>query len=43
MIPYKDQYSPQQRLQVISYILTLHGTKPATPKAPQGELREWLN
>jgi cytochrome c oxidase cbb3-type subunit 3 len=42
MIPYKDQYSPQQRLQVISYILTLHGTKPATPKAPQGELREWL-
>lgn len=41
MIPYKDQYSPQQRLEVISYILTLHGTKPANPKAPQGELREW--
>lgn len=41
MIAYKDQYSPQQRLEVISYILTLHGTTPATPKAPQGELREW--
>lgn len=41
MISYKDQYSPQQRLEVISYILTLHGTTPATPKAPQGELREW--
>jgi cytochrome c oxidase cbb3-type subunit 3 len=42
MIPYKDQYSPQQRLEVISYILTLHGTTPATPKAPQGDLKEWL-
>jgi cytochrome c oxidase cbb3-type subunit III len=41
MVPYKDQYSPTQRLEVISYILTLHGTTPATPKAPQGELREW--
>lgn len=42
MIPYKDQYSPQQRLEVISYILTLHGKAPATPKAPQGELRAWI-
>jgi len=41
MISYKDQYAPQQRLEVISYILTLHGTKPATPKAPQGDLKEW--
>jgi cytochrome c oxidase cbb3-type subunit 3 len=41
MISYKDQYSPQQRLEVLSYIITLHGTKPATPKAPQGELKEW--
>ncbi len=41
MIAYKDQYSPQQRLEVISYILTLHGTTPATPKAPQGDLKEW--
>ncbi len=41
MISYKDQYSPQQRLEVLSYIITLHGTTPATPKAPQGELKEW--
>jgi len=41
MISYKDQYSPQQRLEVLSYIITLHGTKPANPKAPQGEMKEW--
>jgi cytochrome c oxidase cbb3-type subunit 3 len=41
MISYKDQFSPQQRLEVISYIITLHGTKPANPKAPQGTLIEW--
>lgn len=41
MIAYKDQYSPQQRLEVISYIISLHGTTPATPKAPQGDLKEW--
>ncbi len=41
MIPYKDQLSPRQRLEVISYImLRLHGTTPATPKEPQGELIE---
>lgn len=42
MIAYKDQLSPTQRLEVISYIATLHGTTPATPKAPEGELMEWL-
>ena len=41
MIPYKDQLSPTQRLEVISYIITLHGTTPANPKAPEGELMEW--
>jgi cytochrome c oxidase cbb3-type subunit 3 len=41
MISYKDQYSPQQRLEVLSFIITLHGTTPANPKAPQGELKEW--
>jgi cytochrome c oxidase cbb3-type subunit 3 len=41
MVSYKDQYSPQQRLEVLSYIITLHGTTPANPKAPQGELKEW--
>jgi cytochrome c oxidase cbb3-type subunit 3 len=41
MIPYKDQLSPKQRLEVISYIMTnLVGSTPATPKAPQGDLYE---
>lgn len=39
MIPYRDQLSQQQRLQVSSYILErLVGTQPAKPKAPEGEL-----
>ena len=42
MIPYKDQLSPTQRLQVVSYIIEkIHGTTPAAPKAPQGEQMEW--
>ncbi|MBN2172930.1 MAG: c-type cytochrome [Bacteroidales bacterium] len=42
MIPYKDQLSPTQRLEVLSYIIKdLHGTTPANPKAPQGEELEW--
>ncbi len=41
MISYKDQLSEKQRLDVVSYILVdLHGTTPANPKAPQGELYE---
>lgn len=41
MISYKDQLSPRQRLEVISYImLRLQGTTPANPKEPQGELYE---
>ncbi len=42
MIPYKDQLSPTQRLEVMSYIATMHGTTPANPRAPEGELMEWL-
>lgn len=39
MIPYRDQLTPQQRLEVIGYILEkLVGTQPANPKAPEGEL-----
>lgn len=39
MIPYRDQLTQQQRLQVSSYILEgLVGTVPAKPKAPEGEL-----
>lgn len=41
MISYKDQLSPKARLEVISYIITLHGTTPAAPKAPEGELMDW--
>lgn len=42
MIAYKDQLSPTQRLEVLSYIATLHGTTPASPKAPEGQQMEWL-
>ena len=42
MISYKDQLSPTQRLEVLSYIVTLHGTTPANPKDPQGEKMDWL-
>lgn len=38
MIPWQDQLSAEQIQQVSSYILTLKGTTPATPKAPQGEI-----
>ncbi|RLD58477.1 MAG: hypothetical protein DRJ05_07965 [Bacteroidetes bacterium] len=41
MIAYKDQLSPTQRLEVISYIITLHGTTPAKAKAAEGELMDW--
>ncbi|PLX02816.1 MAG: hypothetical protein C0595_09105 [Marinilabiliales bacterium] len=38
MLPYKDQLSKKERLEVISYIiLKIHGTTPANPKEPQGE------
>lgn len=41
MIPYRDQLSPKQRLDVVSYIITeIVGSTPATPKAPEGELLE---
>ncbi len=41
MLSYKDQLSPQQRLEAVSYILNkIQGTTPATPKAPQGDLYE---
>jgi cytochrome c oxidase cbb3-type subunit III len=41
MIPYRDQLSPTQRLEVSSYILEeLVGSTPAKAKDPQGELYE---
>ena len=42
MIPYEDQLSPQQRLEVVSYIIEeIYGTTPSNPKAPEGEKLEW--
>ncbi|MBK8141023.1 MAG: c-type cytochrome [Chitinophagaceae bacterium] len=38
MKSWKDELSAKQMAQVASYIKSLRGTKPANPKAPQGEL-----
>ena len=38
MISWKDQLTPEQIQQVASYIVSLKGTNPPNPKAPQGEL-----
>jgi cytochrome c oxidase cbb3-type subunit 3 len=38
MVPWEDQLSPQEIQNVSSYILTMVGTTPAAPKAPQGEI-----
>lgn len=40
MKSWKDDYSPLQLAQITSYIKSLKGTKPATPKEPQGDLFE---
>ena len=39
MISWQAQLSPKQIQEVTSFILTLHGTKPAAPKEAQGD--EW--
>ena len=38
MISWKDQLTPTQIQQVASYIISLKGTNPPNPKAPQGEV-----
>jgi cytochrome c oxidase cbb3-type subunit 3 len=38
MISWKDQLSPAQIQQVASYIISLQGSNPPNPKAPQGEI-----
>ncbi|MFD2202580.1 cbb3-type cytochrome c oxidase N-terminal domain-containing protein [Shivajiella indica] len=43
MIPWQDQLSPEEMQNVSSYILTLVGTTPANPKAPEGERHEPAN
>jgi cytochrome c oxidase cbb3-type subunit III len=38
MISWKEQLKPKEIQEVASFILTMRGTKPENPKAPQGEL-----
>ena len=38
MLAWRGELTPEQILQVASYVLTLHGTNPPNPKPPQGEL-----
>jgi cytochrome c oxidase cbb3-type subunit 3 len=38
MIAWQSQLSPNQMQEVASYIISLHGTNPPNPKAPEGEL-----
>jgi cytochrome c oxidase cbb3-type subunit 3 len=38
MKSWKDDFSPKQIQELASYVKSLRGTKPANPKAPQGDL-----
>jgi len=38
MLAWKGQLTPEQIDAVVAFVWTLHGTNPANPKAPQGEL-----
>jgi cytochrome c oxidase cbb3-type subunit 3 len=33
--------NPDQVLEVVAYVMSIHGSHPADPKAPQGEQEEW--
>jgi cytochrome c oxidase cbb3-type subunit 3 len=41
MVPWKTELKPAQMAQVASYVLSLQGTTPADPKAPEGEI--WID
>ena len=41
MISWKTDLKPSEIAQVASYVLNLHGTNPADPKEPEGEL--WVD
>ncbi|MCO5724962.1 cbb3-type cytochrome c oxidase N-terminal domain-containing protein [Robiginitalea marina] len=41
MVAWKTNLKPLEMAQVASYIMTLHGTTPANPKAPEGEI--WMD
>ena len=38
MVAWKTNLKPDEIAQVASYVLSLHGTTPAEPKEPEGEL-----
>lgn len=38
MKSWKDDFSPKQLQQIASFVISLKGSKPASPKAPQGDL-----
>ncbi|MFI5237925.1 MAG: cbb3-type cytochrome c oxidase N-terminal domain-containing protein, partial [Ignavibacteriales bacterium] len=38
MISWQTQLSPNQMQEVASYVMSLHGTTPAAPKQPEGEI-----
>ncbi|MHA7059844.1 cbb3-type cytochrome c oxidase N-terminal domain-containing protein [Aquimarina sp. M1] len=41
MVSWKTNLKPSEMAQVASYIMSLHGTTPADPKAPEGEI--WVD
>lgn len=41
MVPWKTELKPSEVAQVASYILSMQGTTPAEPKAPEGEI--WID
>lgn len=41
MISWKSDLKPNEMAQVASYVLSLHGTNPADPKEPEGEI--WVD
>ncbi len=41
MIPWKEDFSPAEIAQIASYVLSMQGTTPAEPKAPEGEV--WVD
>jgi cytochrome c oxidase cbb3-type subunit 3 len=38
MIAWQSQLNPKQMQEVASYVISLHGTKPANPKQPEGTI-----
>jgi len=41
MISWKQNFKPSEIAQVASYVLSLQGTTPANPKAPEGDV--WVD